>query len=123
MSEAFERSSKRNRSWRLARRFVLAFVVAIIGVVALVYFSQHSMLYHPRPYNARYANFLPLDGVELHFSTSAGKQVAFYLPGGLGTRLPKRIWVAFCGNGSLALDWTGLIAHHRQAGDAFLLLD
>jgi uncharacterized protein len=123
MSEAVERSSQRNRPWRLARRFVLAFVVAIIGVVVLVYFSQHSMLYHPRPYDARYANFLPPDGVELQFRTSAGKQVAFYLPRGLGTRLPKRIWVAFCGNGSLALDWTGLIAHDRQAGDAFLLLD
>jgi pimeloyl-ACP methyl ester carboxylesterase len=37
--------------------------------------------------------------------------------------LPKRIWVAFCGNGSLALDWTWLIAQDRQAGDGFLLID
>jgi pimeloyl-ACP methyl ester carboxylesterase len=104
-------------------RLLLAFVVAAVGIVALVYFSQHSMLYHPRPYDVRYANYLPPDGVELQFRTSADKQVAFYLPRGLGTRLPKRIWVAFCGNGSLALDWTGLIGRDRQAGDAFLLLD
>jgi pimeloyl-ACP methyl ester carboxylesterase len=123
VSEPLARASKRGRGWRLAARFLLGFVVAVIGTVALVYFSQHSMLYHPRPYNARYANYLPPDGVELPFDTSAGKQVAFYLPRGSGTRLPKRIWVAFCGNGSLALDWTGLIGHDRQPGDAFLLLD
>ena len=91
--------------------------------VALLYFKQHSMLYHPRPYDARYASFLPADGIELSFRTVSGKQTAFYLPRGLGRELPKRIWVAFCGNGSLALDWTGLIAQHRQPGDAFLLID
>jgi surfactin synthase thioesterase subunit len=81
------------------------------------------MLYHPRPYNAGYAHALPQDGAELCFTTLAGKQVAFYLPRGTGSRLPKRIWVAFCGNGSLALDWTWLIAQDRQAGDGFFLID
>ena len=81
------------------------------------------MLYHPRPYDARYATALPPGGVELNFNTLAGKQVAFYLPRGADSRLPRRIWVAFCGNGSLALDWTWLIAQDRQSGDAFLLID
>jgi hypothetical protein len=49
VSETFERGSKRNRRLRWARRVFLAFAVAVIGIVALVYFSQHSMLYHPRP--------------------------------------------------------------------------
>ena len=81
------------------------------------------MLYHPRPYSTRYANLLPPDGVELSFRTEAGKQVSFYLPRGLGQQVPKRLWIAFCGNGSLALDWTALIAQDRRAGDAFLLID
>lgn len=98
-------------------------MVAVLGIVALVYFNQHSMLYHPRPYSSRYANSLLPDGVELPFEASFGKQVAFYLPRGLGAQLPARIWVAFCGNGSLALDWTGLIAKDHRAGDAFLLID
>lgn len=123
MSEAFERSSKRPRAFAWARRLLLAFVVAVLTVVGLVYFSQHSMLYHPRPYDARYASFLPADGVELQFDAIGGKQVAFYLPRGSGQELPERIWVAFCGNGSLALDWTGLIAKNPQPGDAFLLID
>jgi pimeloyl-ACP methyl ester carboxylesterase len=99
------------------------FGLLCLAVVAVLYFRQHSMLYHPRPYDARYANFLPPDGVELSFGTVAGKQIAFYLPGGLGRQMPKRIWVAFCGNGSLALDWTGIIGQDVQPDDAFLLLD
>jgi uncharacterized protein len=98
-------------------------VIGVLAVVALVYFFQHSMLYHPRPYDARYANALPPDGVELHCNTVGGKQVAFYLPRGLDRHLPKRIWIVFCGNGSLALDWTGLIAQDQHSGDAFLLID
>jgi uncharacterized protein len=81
------------------------------------------MLYHPRPYGAAYAQAWPKDGVELNFITFTGKQVAFYLPHGGNSRLPNRIWVAFCGNGSLALDWTWLIAQDRSPGDAFLLID
>ena len=100
-------------------RLLAAVLVAIFAIVALVYFGQHSMLYHPRPYDARYANYLPPDGVELSFFTPAGKQVAFYLPRGLGPQLPQRLWIAFCGNGSLALDWTGLIAKDPNPGDAF----
>ena len=81
------------------------------------------MLYHPRPYDASYADALPQDGAELHFRTIAGKQVAFYLPAESADRLPKRIWVVFCGNGSLALDWTWLQGEDRQSRDAFLLID
>jgi pimeloyl-ACP methyl ester carboxylesterase len=37
--------------------------------------------------------------------------------------LPERIWVAFCGNGSLALDWLPLTARNKAPGNAFLLVD
>jgi uncharacterized protein len=113
----------RPRALRWIRRTLGSILIAVCAVVALVYFSQHSMLYHPRPYDAHYASYLPGDGVELSFRTESGKQVAYYLPHGSGEHLPKRLWVAFCGNGSLALDWTGLIGHDPRAGDAFLLID
>lgn len=114
---------RRMRVFRWTMRLLGAVLVVILGLVAVVYFKQHSMLYHPRPYDARYASFLPPDAIELHFNTIAGKQVAFYLARGLDRQLPKRIWIAFCGNGSLALDWTGLIALDQHPGDAFLLID
>jgi pimeloyl-ACP methyl ester carboxylesterase len=102
---------------------VLAVGLAFVALVASLYFWQHSMLYHPRRYDAGYKNALPHDAVELLFATIAGKQVAFYLPAQSTDRLPKRIWVAFCGNGSLALDWTWLLRRGRRSGDAFLLVD
>jgi pimeloyl-ACP methyl ester carboxylesterase len=104
-------------------RVLVAIVVLVLGLISLVYFRQHSMLYHPRPYDESYAQSLPADGVELNFITIAGKQVAFYLPRGADRRLPERIWIAFCGNGALALDWTWLIGQDRNPGDAFLLID
>jgi pimeloyl-ACP methyl ester carboxylesterase len=113
----------RSRAFRWIRRILVAVLGAAAVVIALVYFGQHRMLYHPRPYEARYANFLPPDGVELSFPIAGGNQVAFYLPRGSGRKIPKRLWVAFCGNGSLALDWTGLVGADPQAGDAFLLVD
>ncbi len=81
------------------------------------------MLYHPRPYDSSYATALPADGAELNFTTVAGKQVAFYLPPPGRNKLPTRIWIAFCGNGSLALDWVPLLKQDRHIGDAFLLID
>jgi uncharacterized protein len=102
---------------------VLAVCLAFVGLVVSLYFRQHSLLYHPRPYKPGSENALPPDAVELHFATIAGKQVAFYLPGQSGNRFPKRIWVAFCGNGSLALDWMWLLRQDRGSGDAFLLVD
>jgi pimeloyl-ACP methyl ester carboxylesterase len=113
----------RQRVLRWIRRALGAVLIAVGAIIALVYFSQHAMLYHPRPYDARYASYLPRDGVELSFQTASGKQSAFYLPRGLGEQRPRRLWVAFCGNGSLALDWTGLIGRDRESGDAFLLVD
>jgi pimeloyl-ACP methyl ester carboxylesterase len=110
----------------ILRWFLLLLVLVlllVLGVVALIYSRQHSMLYHPRPYDASYENLLPDDGVELPFDTIAGKQIAFYLPHGTGTHLPKHIWVAFCGNASLALDWVWLLEKDRNSDDAFLLID
>lgn len=104
-------------------RVLIVICLVIFAVVSFFYFRQHSMLYHPRPYDAGYATALPRDGVELNFTTLAGKQTAFYLPRDTARQLPRRIWVAFCGNGSLALDWVQLVEQDRHPGDAFLLID
>jgi len=117
------RTGVRPRLIRDSLRVLILVCVAFLAGVAFLYFRQHSMLYHPRPYDAAYAQAWPPDGVELNFRTGAGKQVAFYLARGGGARLPDHIWVAFCGNGSLALDWTWLIVQDRDPGDSFLLID
>jgi fermentation-respiration switch protein FrsA (DUF1100 family) len=119
----FSRKLRQKQSLPWLLRLIVCVVLAFLAGVFFLYFRQHSMLYHPRPYDESYATALPRDGIELEFTTIAGKQVSFYLPRGNGQRLPKRIWIAFCGNGSLALDWAWLIAQDRQPGDAFLLID
>ena len=93
----------------------------ILALVAPIYFRQHSMIYHPRPYDATYAHALPPNGVEITYPLPMGKQTAYYLPA--REQWPKRIWVAFSGNGSLALDWTTVLAGYPDNGDAFLLVD
>lgn len=104
-------------------RLIICICLGFLAAVIILYSRQHSMIYHPRPYAEDYAKALPRDGVELQFTTAAGNQVAFYLPRGNGARLPKRLWVVFGGNASLALEWTWFIGQDRQPGDAFLLID
>src|SRR5207237_4920352 len=91
--------------------------------IALIYFKQHSMVYHPRPYGAGYAQALPTNGEEIFYTLPFGKQTAFYIPARNNGRLPSRLWIAFCGNGSLALDWTTILAGYPNSNDAFLLVD
>jgi pimeloyl-ACP methyl ester carboxylesterase len=123
--ERMEISRRPIQNYRLPwwLQVIICVFLAFLAGVLILYFRQHSMLYHPRPYDESYADALPRDAFEIEFATLSGKQTAFYLPGGNRERLPKRIWIAFCGNGSLALDWTWLVAQDRQPGDAFLLID
>jgi predicted esterase len=79
------------------------------------------MIYHPRPYDATYMRALPPNGIEINYTLPVGKQTAYYIPG--RNPIPKRLWVGFCGNGSLALHWTTILARYPNNGDAFLLVD
>ena len=95
------------RPIRLTRAVVRALVaigLGFLGLVALIYFKQHSMIYHPRPYDPSYAQVLPANGEEISYTLPFGKQTAFYIPARDNGRLPARLWIAFCGNGSLALE-------------------
>ncbi len=108
--------------WLRVSAAVLAVVaVAFVAVVAWLFVSQHSMIYHPRPYGGSYAHALPANGLEIDYVVPFGKQTAFYIPG--RSQIPTRLWAAFCGNGSLALDWTPMLSRYPLNGDGFLLID
>ena len=81
------------------------------------------MVYHPRPYDTSYAQVLPPNGQEISYTLPFGRQTAFYIPPRNSGRSPVRLWIAFCGNGSLALDWTTILAGNPNSHDAFLLVD
>jgi len=97
--------------------------LCLLGLVALIYFKQHSMIYHPRSYDPSYVQALPENGEEISYILPFGKQTAFYVPARNNGELPARLWIAFCGNGSLALDWTTIRGGYPNSNDAFLLVD
>jgi pimeloyl-ACP methyl ester carboxylesterase len=112
----------RNPGWsRKMIRFAAGVFVLFLIAMSILYFRQHSMVYHPRPYDNSYVYALPANGVEINYTVANAKYVAFYVPGIHST--PKLLWIAFCGNGSLALDWTTALRQYPPGGDAFLLID
>ena len=100
---------------------LLRVCLLLLVALSILYFRQHSMVYHPRPYDDSYAYAFPANGVEINYTVATAKYCAYYIP---ATKpIPKRLWVAFCGNGSLALDWTTILREYPASGDAFLLID
>ena len=113
-------SSRRTPTRKGVRFFFGVFLLLLIAL-SILYFKQHALVYHPRPYGESYVYALPANGVEINYTVANAKYVAFYVPGIHAT--PDRVWVAFCGNGSLALDWTSILKQYPPNGDAFLLID
>lgn len=117
-------SVERNASWvwlRVTAMLLAGVAILIVGVFSMFFFSQHSMIYHPRPYPSGYERVLPVNAIQIDYDVPFGRQTAFYVPG--KELLPKRIWAAFCGNGSLALDWTAILTDYPKGDDGFLLID
>ena len=122
MSELERPKRARQRSWLVTLLILLLALVLVPA--ALLYFRQHSFIYHPRKYTPGYERTLPAGAVPLRYTTSvAGNQVAFYIPPGSGVAEPTRVWLMFSGNASVALDWLDIVAMSRNESDGFLLID
>lgn len=101
-------------------------LIAILFITALTWLlvlAQRRMIYFPRAYPADLP--LPAGMVLLQFSTSQGRQTAFYQPPAQSPIDGRQIdlWLLCGGNGSLALDWLELLADSPDPAAAFLLLD
>src|SRR5260370_8300783 len=119
-------SLARNRGFiqlwpRRVIRTLLGIGLLLVAALSILYFRQHSMVYHPRPYHESYAYAFPANGVEINYTVATAKYFAYYIPA--TAPFPKRLWIAFCGNGSLALDWTTILREYWAHYDAFLLID
>lgn len=98
------------------------FIAGCIPLAVLATF-QNRLLYHPRPYPANWLQeFDETGGVRLAFTTSQGSQTAFYRPPSSGTATPRRLWLCFTGNGSLALQWE-FLSGQPHPDDALLMVD
>lgn len=80
-------------------------ILASMGMVGCVlYYMQDKIIFHPGSYSDL---DVQVAGVErLTFTTGDGEQVAYYLPpeGNSTGSAPRKLWLMFCGNASLALD-------------------
>jgi hypothetical protein len=115
---------------------------AVIALSALSY-NQHKLIYLPRSYaesdsHAVYYRELlhRLPTVDLHYNTSQGAQLSYYVPPllahtvkeGVTNSVAPRIWLLFGGNAGLARDWIHLLHKYHlqpQASDivSFLLVE
>jgi pimeloyl-ACP methyl ester carboxylesterase len=94
------------RLLKIAAR-VLAF--AAIALVLMLLSCQSRLIYFPRPYGkASLHDLEQRHGKVLEFTTSQGKQTAFYLPPRANPeKEPEFVWIVTGGNGALALDYAG----------------
>lgn len=101
--------------------FLLVVLGLLLLVAAVIYFGQGSLIYYPR----RYSEVSPaLKKVEsVHYLSGGAKQWA-YLFGWEEGKPPSRVWWVFSGNGSVALDWVGIVEMTEPDADhVFVLFD
>jgi len=97
--------------------------IIVIAVLILAYLElQQRMIYHPRPYDVSYKTQLS-KVIPIEYETGQGKQTAYYYKGNSKVP-PKNLWVFFCGNKSLAMDWFDrLLNNYKDISSGFLLFD
>lgn len=105
---------------RLLRLAMISFLTPVIYLLG----CQSKLIYHPNPYRVEYEQLLRrASGERIVYTTSQGKQTAFYIPPRAPTAgLPQTVWLCFGGNGSLALDWL-YFNEDWDARFAYLLVD
>jgi uncharacterized protein len=121
--------------WRMRRksfaqfsgRFLMSalriLVVAALAIVVLLLLFQNLLIYHPRHYGGEAHDRFPFV-VPIPYATAQGRQQAFYIqPRVSPGEPPRRLWVAFNGNGSLALDWAAYFDPPPDPRDGFLLIE
>ncbi len=103
----------------LIKKMLLSLLWIFCLLALLLLLFQTRLIYHPRGYDAAF-----LQGVKaepLSFTTSLGRQVAWLTPKPLAA--PERVWLVFCGNGTVALDFEGYFGKGSLEGDQFVLFD
>ena len=98
------------------------FVPAVLACLTVaIFFMQHGMIYFPRQYAFP---SVPAGVQALEFETGQGRQVCFYVPPtSAGEAVPKRLWLVWGGNASLALDWLDFVRGFPDSEAGFLLVE
>jgi pimeloyl-ACP methyl ester carboxylesterase len=101
---------------------ILAGLTALCFIIYSFFSFQRRMIYHPRQYDNTYSKDLA-KVLPIVYETEQGSQTAFYYEG-QAMQPPNNLWILFCGNASLALDWFDrLLDHYSDHSSSFFLLD
>jgi pimeloyl-ACP methyl ester carboxylesterase len=103
---------------RIIRAPLLALAAVALGLAG----CQGRLIYHPQPYRPDLASVLPKQVEFLPFTTSQGRQTAFWLPPRAGG-VPDRVWMCFTGNGDLTLSWLPVVQDVADSNVGFLFVD
>src|SRR5207245_11391061 len=108
------------RSWpRRIIRFVAGLFVVLLITLSILYFRQHSLVYHPRPYDESYVYALPANGLEINYNVATAKYVEYYVPGIHQTT--KQLCISFCGHGYLSIVWCNCVMIYLMATYVLLM--
>jgi pimeloyl-ACP methyl ester carboxylesterase len=105
-------------------------ILTILGVVLLLLLFQEKLIYFPSQYGESYEPLMSGGMREIVFETGQGTQHAYYClpvaadsdPAEAG-EMPEDLWIAFCGNGSLAMHWVDFVRAYPDPRAAFLLVE
>ena len=119
---------------RIALIAAVAALLAGGAALAVFYLIQDRMIFHPRPYPAGYvADARSRGAVTVAYKAGGLAMTAYYVPPADGSRpettgtaaipVPRRLWLVFGGNGSLALHFQHLAATCPDRSAGFLLVE
>jgi pimeloyl-ACP methyl ester carboxylesterase len=103
----------------IARKFIFSLLRILVVLALVLLFCQRWIIYHPRGYDD--STVLHARAKPLPYTTSQGRQVAWITS--QGTDKPERVWLVFCGNGTVALDYDGYFGLGARKGDLMVLVD
>ena len=104
---------------RFIKKVLTILLLILVGAPLLLLLFQGRIIYHPRGYDA--AVLRGVEAVPLRYTTAQGTQVAWMAPVRHGT--PEHVWLVFCGNGTVALDFDRYFSEAGLAQDGFVLFD
>jgi pimeloyl-ACP methyl ester carboxylesterase len=110
------------RKVRLVRVLGVGLLLAVFGVVFALWFFQEALIYPARRYRAEELEHLPPGLLALRDPVDSSSIVGFYRPPRAGG-VPRKLWLAFGGNGDQALYWDAVVAPSVTPDVGFLLVE
>lgn len=101
---------------------MVGLALAAASLVAALWLFQGRLIYPAPHYGPQDLQNAPQGLTALKDPDAPSSVIGFYRPPREGG-VPKRLWLAFGGNGDLALRWDGLVAPSAIGGVGFLLVE